>query len=144
MCMLNEIEILRSMELFKSLNSEELEKIAVLLHPLNVNKDQILTMEGEPAKNFYIIVSGRFKISLTTGNDIVLSHVGDFIGWATIIAAPTYLGTGVALTQGEVLKLSGQDFMRLLISNADLGGKIMKNGSEIVAAGKPCLEKKGS
>ena len=142
--MLNEIEILRSMELFKSLNSEELEKIAVLLHPLNVNKGQILTMEGEPAKNFYIIVSGRFKISLTTGNDIVLSHVGDFIGWATIIAAPTYLGTGVALTQGEVLKLSGQDFMRLLISNADLGGKIMKNGSEIVAAGKPCLEKKGS
>lgn len=142
--MLSEIEILRSMELFKSLHPEELEKIAVLLHPLNVNKDQILTVEGELARNFFIILSGRYKISSKTGHEIFLSHVGDFMGWATIIAAPVYLGTGMALTQGEVLKLSGQDFMRLIISDADLGTKIMKNGSEIVAAGKPYLRKKES
>ncbi|MBU0993481.1 MAG: cyclic nucleotide-binding domain-containing protein [Proteobacteria bacterium] len=135
--MLREIEILKSMALFSTLDPDELEKIAGLLHPLKINKGQVLTEEGDVARDFFIILSGKYKISSKTGHEIILRHTGDFIGWATIIAGPKYLGTGVALAQGEVLKLSGQDFMRLLQSDADLGNKIMKKGSDLASSGKP-------
>ena len=135
--MLSEIEILRSMELFSTLKPEELEKIAALLHPVKVNKGHVLTQEKELARYFYIILSGAYKISSESGHEITLKTRGEFIGWATIIAAPRYLGTGVAMTQGEVLKLSGQDFMRLLQSDADLGTRIMEKGSELAAKGQP-------
>lgn len=139
--MLSEIRILESMPLFKNLAPEELEKIAKLLHPVKVNKDDVLIEEDDVARNFYIILKGEYKITFPNGNEMLLNKTGEFIGWATIIAAPKYMGTGVSLREGEALKLSGQDFLALLRSDADLGHKIMKNGSDL-AAKKRAFEKK--
>lgn len=134
--MLSEIRILETMPLFKNLSPEELEKIARLLHPVKITRGDTLIKEAGVAKNFYIILAGEYKITFPDENSITLKKTGDFVGWATIIAAPKYIGTGVALTDGEALKLSGQDFMRLLRSDADLGNKIMANGSELASKGK--------
>ncbi len=135
--MLTEIQLLKSMELFDTLKPEELEKIADLLHPVKITKGQELITSGKTARDFFIILSGKYKIIFKNGNFITLENTGDFIGWATIIAVPRYIGTGVALTDGELLKLSGQDFLALLRSDADLGNKIMAKGSELVSKGKP-------
>jgi CRP-like cAMP-binding protein len=89
--------------------------------------------QNDVAKEFYIILSGKYEINFKNGKSITLDKQGDFIGWATIIAAPIYLGTGVALTDGEALKLSRQDFMDLLISDSEIGNKIMANGSKIAS-----------
>ncbi len=98
--------------------------------------DEVLTQKGEAAKQFYIIISGEYKISFKDNNFVTLGKTGEFIGWATLIAAPNYIGTSVALTDGELLTLSGRDFLRLLQSDADLGNKIMEKGSEMAAKGK--------
>lgn len=142
--MLQEIVILKSMPLFSNLTSEELEKVAGLLHPVNVSKGQVITEEDALAKNFFIVLSGKYKLSSRRGHEFILRNPGDFIGWATIIAAPKYMGTCVALSSGEVLRLSKQDFMRLLLSDADLGNKIMKKGSELAIAVEPHRKKSGS
>ncbi|MDX9788093.1 MAG: cyclic nucleotide-binding domain-containing protein [Desulfobacterales bacterium] len=139
--MLQEIAILKSMALFSTLNATEIEKVAELLHSVNVKKGQVLTEEGALARNFFIILSGRYKIFSRSGHEIILSQTGDFIGWATIIAAPKYLGTCVALSSGEVLKLSKQDFMGLIQSDAGIGNKIMKKGSELAFTGEPFRKK---
>ncbi len=135
--MLSEIRILESMQLFKDLSPEELEKIARLLHLVKFNKGDILIQEGDVAKNFFIILTGEYKIAFPNENFLSLNKKGNFIGWSTIIAGHKYLGTGTALTDGEALKLSGQDFIRLLRSDADLGNKIMANGSHLASKKRP-------
>lgn len=131
--MFNEINILRTMPIFKNIEIGKLEKIFNLLHLVKVKKGDVLIKEDDIARNFYILLSGQYKITFKNGKHITLDKKGEFLGWATIIAAPKYLGTGVALTDGDAFKLTRQDFMDLLISDAEIGNQIMANGSELAA-----------
>lgn len=133
----DKIRILETMPLFENLSHKELEKIADLLHLVDVKKDEILTREDDLAREFYIILEGEYKITFKNGKFVTLKKRGDFIGWATIIAASRYMGTGSAVTNGQAFKLNGHDFMDLLVSDADIGNKIMANGSALAAKGKP-------
>lgn len=135
--MFYEIDMLKKMPIFKNLKPGKLEQIVNLLRPIDFEKGDILIKENEDAKDFYIILSGEYKLTSKKGNQIILNKPGEFIGWATIIAAPVYLGTGIALTKGEALKLTREDFMQLIIQDSEIGSQIMANGSIMAGSKEP-------
>ncbi len=133
-------ELLRSIELFSAFTREELEKIAPLVTPVKVMEGEVLAKIGYRARTFFIVIKGNFMISFQNGKAITLHHRGDIMGWSTLVAPFTYKGTVVALTDGEVLTLPGQEFYLLLQSDSELSGKIMNEINSIIASRSPYHE----
>lgn len=126
-----ETQILKSMDLFMDLKPDELEKVASLMHPTRVTEGEILSEIGRPAYNFYVVLSGNYLLSFDDGRAVTLHEAGDVIGWATLAGGATYIGTGTALTNGEVLTMKSEDFLQLLQGESELGDKLMQKNREL-------------
>jgi CRP-like cAMP-binding protein len=134
------LDLLKSIELFSAFTQEELEKIAPLVYPVKVMEGEILAKRGYRARTFFIIVKGNFMIAFKNGKAITLHNKGDIMGWSTLIAPFEYRGTVIALTDGEVLTLPGQEFYLLLQSDSALSSKIMDEINSIIFSRTPYHE----
>ncbi len=132
-----DIDTLRSLDLFSELGDTELETVAALFHPLWVKEGEILIRRGETASAFFIVMEGNFMISFKEGRAITLHRKGDVIGWSAVVTPFRYTGTAVALTDGRVLTMAGDEFSRLIQSDAALGDKIMNKLNPIIAERVP-------
>jgi len=127
-----EIQTLKSLFLFKDMEPEELELISEIIHPMRVTEGETLTRRGDAAHSIFIIISGNFMVSFAEDRAFTLHKKGEIIGLSTVLSPFRYAGTAVALTDGEVLSVSGQEFNRLIQSNSTLGDKIIKKINKIV------------
>jgi len=66
-----------------------------------------------------------------------LHNKGNIIGWSTVVTPFQYRGTAIALTDGLVLSMPGQEFLRLIQSDSTLGDKIMRKINKIVSERMP-------
>lgn len=131
--MSNTDDALESLSLFAQLSADELEPIQALIQHQKVGESQVLVQKGDPATIFFIILSGNFMIAFDEGRAITLHHRGDIMGWSAVFTPFRYKGTIVALTDGEILTLPGEDFLRLILSQAAFGDKVMKKINQIAA-----------
>ncbi len=132
-----DIQTLKSLDLFEELTSEELTQIAPMIHPMKISEGELLTQRGEPATVFYVALKGNFIISFKDGQAFTLHNRGDIIGWSTIVTPFLYTGTAVALTDGEVLALNGDDFLQVIQGESSIGDKIMSKINPIIAERVP-------
>ncbi|MCK4620083.1 MAG: cyclic nucleotide-binding domain-containing protein [Desulfobacterales bacterium] len=137
--MSTDIQTLKSLDLFAELNFGELEQIAPLMHLMKVAEGEVLTRKGEPARTFFIILSGNFMLSFNEERSFTLHNKGNIIGLSTVVTPFRYTGTAVALTDGLVLLMQGQEFLRLIQSNSALGDKIMRKINKIVSERMPYM-----
>jgi CRP-like cAMP-binding protein len=135
-----DIEILESLDLFKGLKTNALELITKLVHPLRITEGEVITRRNEPATTFYMVLSGNFMIYFAENQAITLHNRGDIMGWATLVSPFYYNATTIALTDGEVLTLDGQAFLRLIEENATIGEKIMKKIEMIIENRRPMIK----
>ena len=129
----NNVDTLGSLSLFEKLTAEELEQVQALIQRQRVVESQVLVKKGDPAASLFINWSGNFMISFDEVRAITLHQKGDIMGWSAVFTPFRYKGTIVALTDGEVLALPGEDFLRLLLNNAALGDKIMKTINQVAS-----------
>ena len=124
---------LGSLGVFAQLNADELEPVRALIQHQKVVEAQVLVHKGDPAATFFIILSGNFMIAFDEGRAITLHHRGNIMGWSAVFTPFRYKGTIVALTDGEILTIPSEEFLHLILSNAALGDKIMKEINRIAA-----------
>jgi len=134
-----DIQTLKSLDLFADLNFGELEQIAPSMHLMKVTEGEVLTRRGEPARTFFIILSGNFMLSFKDERSFTLHNKGNIIGWSTVITPFWYKGTTTALTDGMVLSMHGQEFLNLIQSNSAIGDKIMRKINKIVSERMPYI-----
>ncbi|MBC2696607.1 MAG: cyclic nucleotide-binding domain-containing protein [Desulfobacteraceae bacterium] len=135
--MSSDIQTLKSLDFFADLNFGELEQIAPLMHLMKVTEGEVLTRKGEPARTFFIILSGNFMLSFKEERSFTLHNKGNIIGWSTVVTPFRYTGTAIALTDGLVLYMAGQEFLRLIQSYSALGDKIMRKINKIISERMP-------
>jgi len=137
--MSTDIQTLKSLDLFADLNFGELEQIAPLMHLMKVTEGEVLTRKGELARTFFIILSGNFMLSFKEERSFTLHNKGNIIGLSTVVSPFRYTGTAIALTDGLVLLMQGQEFLRLVQSNSAIGDKIMRKINKIVSERMPYM-----
>ena len=131
-----DISTIESLDLFENLNQEELEKLAELLNPRDVKKGEILFKRGGRADTFFIIISGKFKITYKGGKTFELESKSEIMGWSTVVTPFEYTGSAEALIDSSVLWMPGQEFFRLLQSHAAIGEKIMNKINQVASERK--------
>ncbi len=91
---------------------------------IHLNKGKMLFQEGEAAKFFYIVKSGRVKMSNYSedGREFVQGYFtdGQSFGEPPFFSESPYPASATAVDESEVWKISHEQFLKLLKNNFEI------------------------
>ena len=128
-----DIQTIKTLDFFEGLTYGELNEFANFLNPMTVKEGDVIIRRGTRAMKFFVIFSGVFELSFEKDRSITLDEKGKIMGWSTIVAPYSYTATATALTDADLLYISGRDFILLMQTNNALGDKIMRKIGKIAA-----------
>lgn len=109
---------LNKIAIFSSLSDSDLKETSPYLIPAKFKKREIIFSEGDPSEWFYIVTSGKVKITKLSheGREIILELIPpmDFFGGLAVLRGFPYPANAVAMEDTEVLKISRSNLLRLL------------------------------
>ncbi|MFO7929957.1 MAG: Crp/Fnr family transcriptional regulator [Thermodesulfobacteriota bacterium] len=123
---------IKQLHIFRDLLPNEWEQVYPLLSHVRVIEGEQLLREGERAHSFFVILKGHFMIYKSDGRAMSLRYRGDIMGWSSVTFPFAYTAGATALTDGEVLCISGGEFLELLQSNPALAEKVLRRINEFV------------
>ncbi len=111
-------EALRKTVLFRRLGEEDRARLAAVALVRDFDKGEHLFSEGDPSDFFFIVVTGRVKISKTTarGSDVILELFGpgDPVGAVAVYESRPYPASGIAIEPTTCILVPRQAFFALL------------------------------
>lgn len=122
--MANTDSTLANIELFSELSPRELRAIAKLMTPVQVKAGRDLTVEGEPGREFMIILEGTATVR-RKGRVVATLGPGDFFGEMAVVAGVPRTATVTADTDMTVEALNRREFSTLLDESPKLAKKIL-------------------
>jgi CRP-like cAMP-binding protein len=118
------IELLTRCPLFAELREEDLKKIRAIASLKHIGKREVLFSEGEEAKGFYVILSGKIKLYKISpeGKEQILHVVlaPDAFAEAALFLEGSYPAFAEALIDSQLLFFPKRDFVRLIEKNPQL------------------------
>jgi len=123
------VDLLRRCPLFAGLREEDLKRIRTIASLRRIGKKEILFADGEEAKGFYVILSGKvklYKIS-SEGKEQILHVVSapDAFAEAALFLEGTYPAFAEALSDAQLLFFPKRDFVHLIERNPQLSINII-------------------
>lgn len=128
--MATDMETLRSFALFANLDPAVLERLTRRAVRRRVAAGDAVFRQGETAASFFLLVSGRLKVTQVTedGQQIVVRVVypGDLFGFTRALGRPDYPGTSHAVVDAEVIGWATQEWELVVNSNPRLAVNAMQ------------------
>jgi CRP/FNR family cyclic AMP-dependent transcriptional regulator len=118
------IEHLTQVSLFSGCSRDELRKLSRRTTDIPIPEGRVLVKEGERGLEFFVIVSGRAKVS-RTGRKVGELGPGDFFGELSLLIDADRNATITALTPMEAIVLSRREFEAALADAPRMTRKIM-------------------
>ncbi len=117
-------DILKQCPLFAGLEAEDLKKIRSIALPKRVKRREILFTDGEEARGFYVVLSGKMKIYKVSpeGKEQILHIVSapDAFAEAALFLEGTYPAFAEALSDSQLLFFPKRSFVQLIEKNPRL------------------------
>lgn len=117
-------DTLKNIELFSELSAKELRDVAKLMTPVSVKAGRDLTVEGEPGREFMIILEGTATVR-RNGRVVATLGPGDFFGEMAVVAGVPRTATVTADTDMVLEALNRREFSTLLDESPKLAKKIL-------------------
>jgi len=118
------IEPLKRCPLFAGLKEEDLKKIKAVASLKRVGKKQILFSDGEEARGFYVVLSGKVKLFKLSpeGKEQILHVVSptEAFAEAALFLEGNYPAFAETLTDSQLLFFPKRDFIQLIERNPQL------------------------
>ena len=117
-------DLLRRCPLFAGLKEEDLKRIRTIALLKHVWKREILFSDGEEAKGFYVLLSGKVKLYKISpeGKEQILHVVSapDAFAEAALFLEGSYPAFAEALSDSQLLFFPKRDFIHLIEKNPQL------------------------
>ena len=117
-------DILKQCPLFAGLEAEDIKKIRSIALPKRVRRREILFTDGEEARGFYVVLSGKMKIYKVSpeGKEQILHIVSapDAFAEAALFLEGTYPAFAEALSDSQLLFFPKRNFVQLIEKNPRL------------------------
>jgi len=118
------VDQLRRCPLFGGLKEEDLRKVRAIALPRQFRKKQVLFSDGEEAKGFYVILSGKVKLYKVSpeGKEQILHVVSapDAFAEAALFFEGTYPAFAEALSDSQLFFFPKKNFIDLIQKNPQL------------------------
>jgi CRP-like cAMP-binding protein len=115
---------LPNIELFSELSNKELKSVASLMTPVRVKAGRVLTEEGQPGREFMIIIEGTATVR-RSGQVVARLGPGDFFGELAVIAGVPRTATVTADSDILIETLNPREFSTLLDESPRIAKKIL-------------------
>ncbi|HUQ44941.1 MAG TPA: cyclic nucleotide-binding domain-containing protein [Candidatus Limnocylindria bacterium] len=115
--------------LFSGLDAHELEVIADVAQERQVSAGKVLTKQGAPGDEFFLIADGEVEIR-QNGREIRRLGPGDHLGEIALVLGGKRTATAVAAQPSRLYVLAADAFMALLDRQPRIKAKVMTTVSE--------------
>src|SRR5262245_5163487 len=119
------VEEMRRVPLFSGCSKGELRQIARLADEIDVPAGKVLTEQGMPGREFFILVDGTVNVA-RDGKLIDTLGAGEFFGETALISDRPRNATVTASTPLRALVISERDFYGLLIDTPRIQWKVLR------------------
>jgi len=130
------IKQLKQLDLFNSLTSDELQKIATIATTQKFQEDNIVFYEGDSADYFYILVEGFAKVYKVDpkGTEIVLHNfvTSGLIAEMATIEGINFPATCICMKDSTFILIKRDPFLEILETNAAISFGVTKSLSRKV------------
>ena len=131
------VEILKQTMPFQVISDGMLQKIAALGKRTSYDKEMLIYDVGDKADDIYIIVSGKVEHALEPGvharRPVQTLGPGDVFGWAALLAKyPARLAKAVCIEPTEIIRINGDELLRLFESDPDSGDVVMSRFATMI------------
>lgn len=117
-------DFLSKISFFQGLEQTELDDIASIAGSKDLNKGEILFVEGDEGDGFYIVISGRVKIFKESpeGKEVIIHICGpmDHFGQVAVYAGRTFPASAQAMADSKLVFLPRREFRELIKRKPDL------------------------
>jgi CRP-like cAMP-binding protein len=120
------IELLGRIPLFSGCSKNELRAIASLTTEVDFQAGSVLTRQGDPGDECFVIVEGSVEVSI---DDRVLAELGagQVVGEMSLLDQGPRTATVTAKTGVKVLVLNPLEFMSMLDSSPGVAKKLLRS-----------------
>lgn len=109
----NSLKHLRYSPLFSSCSSKDLERIAKAGDRITLAKGEVLTKQGDPGKEAFILLSGKATVK-RSGKKVATVSTGSVIGELSLLDHGPRTATVVCDTECQILVISRGNFLRVI------------------------------
>ena len=132
-----EIDELRQFRIFSELDVGDLDAIARIAYVRDFAAGEELTVEGEPAEQLYLFLSGKaaVKVRGSDGGQVPLFELGpgELLGWASVMEPHLYTASACAIEPSELIVINGKDLRDLCEANKRIGYQVAKGVGEVIS-----------
>lgn len=118
-------DALSNVILFSGCDAKEIQQIASLATELEIPEGKVLAREGEPGREFYVILDGKADVEIG-GKQVATLGPGDFFGEMALIDQGPRAATVTAGSDMEVAVLDPREFVSLIDEHPAVARKILK------------------
>ena len=109
----NSLKHLRYSPLFSSCSSKDLERIAKAGDRVTFEKGEVMTKQGDPGKEAFIILSGKATVK-RSGKKVATISTGSVVGELSLLDHGPRTATVTCDTECQVLVISRGNFLRVI------------------------------
>ena len=138
--MIDSIFPLRECELFRDLADEELSSIAILCSEVVEAEGAKLFREGQKADRLFVVARGKVALHKRLGRraehrstTVAFCSPGQILGWSALVPPGRYTLSATAWEPVVLLTIPASLIRRAIDLNPDMGLRIMRCLSEIMA-----------
>lgn len=104
--------VIKSLPLFETMSDADLDGLLAQATARRVLQGETVFKQGQLATSFFLLLSGRLKVTQVTGDGqqiiVRVVHPGELFGFAKALARPDYPGTATAVTDSMTLAWPGE------------------------------------
>jgi len=120
----------RSLPVFESVSDTDLDAFLDHASYRRVPQGEAVFRQGQAAASFFLLVSGRLKVTQVTGDGqqviVRVVHPGELFGFAMALKRPDYPGTATAATDSVVLSWPDELWPQFVEQNGRLAVSTMQ------------------
>ena len=117
-------DVLRTVPLFSRCSKKELAAVAQVADELEIRAGKELTVQGQPAREFFILLSGEAVVR-RNGRKLRVLGPGEMIGEIALLNDSPRTATVTVTEPSRVLVLTARDFRTLLRELPEMALKVL-------------------
>ena len=129
------LEALRGLPFVENMESSHIERLASMAKEVGFEEDQVIFREGETGRQFYIVLTGKVALEITTqkGLSRVLTvEQGHELGWSFLLPNAGRYFRARALERVRALVFSGDELNRACEQDALFAYRLTKRVLRVV------------
>ncbi len=126
-------ELIKAVPLFAHCSNKELDALTSEFDEVAVGGGKALTTQGEPGREFVVIVDGTAEVT-KDGRRVNLLGAGDFLGEIALLSGGPRTATVTATSDVDLLVLTSRSFARVTKEMPSVQANVLKALSERLAA----------